>query len=78
MEKDLFKILREKHGANLNTFIAQRTTIIRGDITFENLGVKDTNLVEEMWREVEVVVNLAATTNFDERYVPPSPFNNCL
>ncbi|KAF3644206.1 putative fatty acyl-CoA reductase 5 [Capsicum annuum] len=68
VEKDLFKILREKHGANLNTFIAQRTTIIRGDITFENLGVKDTNLVEEMWREVEVVVNLAATTNFDERY----------
>ncbi|KAM3374248.1 fatty acyl-CoA reductase 3 isoform X1 [Capsicum galapagoense] len=68
LEKDLFKILREKHGANLNTFISQRTTIIRGDITFENLGVKDTNLVEEMWREVEVVVNLAATTNFDERY----------
>lgn len=69
MAKDLFKLLREKHGANLNTFISERTTIIPGDITIENLGVKDTNLLEEMWREVDVVVNLAATTNFDERYI---------
>lgn len=66
--KDLFKLLREKHGGNLNTLISERTTIIPGDITFENLGVKDSNLLEEMWREVDVVVNLAATTNFDERY----------
>uniref|UniRef100_M1AAE9 Fatty acyl-CoA reductase n=1 Tax=Solanum tuberosum TaxID=4113 RepID=M1AAE9_SOLTU len=66
--KDLFKLLREKHGANLNTLISERTRIIPGDITFENLGVKDSNLLEEMWREVDVVVNLAATTNFDERY----------
>ncbi|KAJ8559643.1 hypothetical protein K7X08_003701 [Anisodus acutangulus] len=69
VEKDLFKLLREKYGANLNTFISQRTTIIPGDITCdENLGVKDSNLLQEMWREVEVIVNLAATTNFDERY----------
>ncbi|MCD7452731.1 hypothetical protein HAX54_017950 [Datura stramonium] len=66
--KDLFKLLREKYGANLNTLISQRTTIIPGDITCENLGVKDSNLLDEMWKEVEVVVNLAATTNFDERY----------
>lgn len=66
--KDLFKVLREKYGANVNTFISQRTTIVPGDITLENLGVKDSNLLEQMWREVEVVVNLAATTNFDERY----------
>ncbi|CAN4100759.1 unnamed protein product [Withania somnifera] len=66
--KDLFKLLREKYGANLSTFISQKTTIIPGDISCENLGIKDSNLLEEMGREVEVVVNLAATTNFDERY----------
>lgn len=68
VEKDLFKLLRGKYGANLKAFISQRTTIVPGDITVENLGVKDSTLLEEMWREVEVVVNLAATTNFDERY----------
>ncbi|XP_060173750.1 fatty acyl-CoA reductase 3-like isoform X2 [Lycium barbarum] len=76
--KDLFKLLREKHGANLNNFISQRTTILPGDITCdENLGVKDSNLLEEMWKEVEAVVNLAATTNFDERarkYGWPNPY----
>nr|XP_009789795.1 PREDICTED: fatty acyl-CoA reductase 3-like isoform X2 [Nicotiana sylvestris] len=66
--KDLFKLLREKYGANLNTFISEKATIIAGDITCEKLGVKDPNLVEEMWREVDVIVNIAATTNFDERY----------
>ncbi|OIT02567.1 PREDICTED: alcohol-forming fatty acyl-CoA reductase-like isoform X1 [Nicotiana attenuata] len=66
--KNLFKLLREKYGANLNTFIREKATIIPGDITCENLGVKDPNLVEEMWREVDVIVNIAATTNFDERY----------
>ncbi|XP_009631061.1 alcohol-forming fatty acyl-CoA reductase-like isoform X2 [Nicotiana tomentosiformis] len=66
--KDLFKLLREKYGANLNTFISEKATIIPGDITCENLGVKDPNLVQQMWREVDVIVNIAATTNFDERY----------
>ena len=54
-------------GADLSSFISERVTLVPGDITCENLGVKDSNLVEEMWREVDVVVNLAATTNFDER-----------
>ncbi|KAA8550177.1 hypothetical protein F0562_001861 [Nyssa sinensis] len=66
--KDLFRVLKEKMGANLNSLISVKVTPVAGDITCENLGVKDSNLVEEMWKEVDVVVNLAATTNFDERY----------
>ncbi|KAL3530408.1 hypothetical protein ACH5RR_009730 [Cinchona calisaya] len=66
--KDLFRVLKEKCGPNLNTLISQKITVVPGDITCDNLGVKDFNLVEEMWKEVDVVVNLAATTNFDERY----------
>lgn len=66
--KDLFRVLKEKWGTNLQTLISQKVTPVAGDITCENLGVKDTDLLEEMWREVDVVVNLAATTNFDERY----------
>ncbi|CAI9785873.1 unnamed protein product [Fraxinus pennsylvanica] len=66
--KDLFRVLKEKCGRNLNSFISQKVVVVPGDITCENLGVKDTDLLEEMWKEVDVVVNLAATTNFDERY----------
>lgn len=69
MAKDLFRVLKDKCGPNLNTLVSQKITVVAGDITCENLGVKDINLVEEMWREVDVVVNLAATTKFDERYI---------
>ncbi|KAI3748187.1 hypothetical protein L6452_11109 [Arctium lappa] len=66
--KDLFKILKDKYGTNLQSFLSEKVTPVAGDITNENLGVTDFNLIEEMWRNVDVVVNVAATTNFDERY----------
>ncbi|XVE59545.1 hypothetical protein DITRI_Ditri05aG0054400 [Diplodiscus trichospermus] len=66
--KDLFRVLKEKCGKIFTSFISEKITLIPGDISHEDLGVKDSNLVQEMWKEVDVVVNLAATTNFDERY----------
>lgn len=66
--KDLFKVLKEKCGKNFSSFISEKTTLVPGDISHENLGIKDSNLVQEMWNEVDVVINLAATTNFVERY----------
>ncbi|GLT48745.1 hypothetical protein SLA2020_223530 [Shorea laevis] len=66
--KDLFKVLMEKCGTNFSSLISEKTTLVPGDITCEDLGLKDPNLVEEMCKELDVVINLAATTNFDERY----------
>ena len=68
MSKDLFRVLKEKHGGYLNSLISQKIRVVAGDITCEDLGVKDSLLLEEMIKEVDVVVNLAANTNFDERY----------
>ncbi|GMH22390.1 hypothetical protein Nepgr_024233 [Nepenthes gracilis] len=66
--KDLFRVLKEKMGTNFNSFISDKVTVVPGDISFEDLAIKDANLKEEMWRNIEVIVNLAATTRFDERY----------
>lgn len=56
-------------AASFKTLISEKVTLVPGDITCEKyLGVKESNLAEEMMREVDIVVNLAATTNFDERY----------
>ncbi|KAL4577049.1 hypothetical protein LXL04_013150 [Taraxacum kok-saghyz] len=68
VENDLFKVLKEKYGTNLQSVLSEKVTPVAGDITHQNLGIKDSNLVEEMWKDVDVVVNVAATTNFDERY----------
>ncbi|XP_076923439.1 fatty acyl-CoA reductase 3-like isoform X4 [Bidens hawaiensis] len=68
LAKDLFNILKKKHGTNLQSFLSEKVTPVAGDITYENLGIKDPGLIKEMWGNIDVVVNVAATTNFDERY----------
>ncbi|CAI9262926.1 unnamed protein product [Lactuca saligna] len=68
VEKDLFKVLKEKYHTNLQNFLSEKVILVPGDITCENLGVKESFLKEDMWRDVEVIVNTAASTNFRERY----------
>ncbi|XP_022153083.1 fatty acyl-CoA reductase 3-like [Momordica charantia] len=68
IEKDLFQVLRKKWGANLSALISEKVCVVPGEISLPCLGMKDSIRVEEMKRKVEIIVNLAATTNFDERY----------
>ncbi|CAN6560042.1 unnamed protein product [Malus baccata var. baccata] len=66
--KDLFRVVKEKWGAGMNSIISEKLTVVPGDIFREDLGLNDSNLREEMLSQIDVIVNLAATTNFDERY----------
>nr|GEW89398.1 alcohol-forming fatty acyl-CoA reductase [Tanacetum cinerariifolium] len=66
--KDLFRIIKENHGANMNTFVSEKVTPVAGGIDMENFGVSDLDLLREMWGQVDVIVNSAAATKFDERY----------
>ncbi|KAK6926605.1 Fatty acyl-coenzyme A reductase, NAD-binding domain [Dillenia turbinata] len=69
MGKEVFGVLREKWGPNFKSFISEKVTAVPGDITCsENLGVKDPNLIKDMCAEIDIVINSAATTSFDERY----------
>lgn len=43
--------------------------MVPGDLSREDLGLGDSILKEEIYDQTDVIVNLAATTNFDERYV---------
>lgn len=66
--KDLFKCLKENLGANFTTFLSEKLTLVPGDISLEDLGLEDSILKEEIHNQIDVIVNLAANTNFDERY----------
>nr|GMD69537.1 alcohol-forming fatty acyl-CoA reductase-like [Ipomoea batatas] len=68
MAKDLFRVVKEKYGEKLNSIISEKVSVVAGDVTIENMGVKDSHLLDQMHREVELVVNLAAITDFYERY----------
>lgn len=64
----MFNLLNEKMGTNFKSFISEKLTVVPGDITFEDLGLKDFILREDISSQTDVIINLAATTNFDERY----------
>lgn len=69
MGKDLFSLLKQKWGTNLNSLLSEKVTVVAGDICREDLGLKldSSVLMEEILNQVDFIVNLAATTNFDER-----------
>lgn len=69
LAKDVFNVLKEKWGTRLNSFISEKITFVPGDISSEDLGLKDSNLKEELWNELDIMVNSAAITKFDERYI---------
>ncbi|XP_026437718.1 fatty acyl-CoA reductase 3-like [Papaver somniferum] len=68
IEKEVFRVLKTKHGVGFNSFLPEKVTPVAGDVTLENLGIRDPELTRKLWSEVDFVANFAATTNFNERY----------
>ncbi|CAL1409018.1 unnamed protein product [Linum trigynum] len=68
MEKELFRVVKEKWGPNFAKFVSEKVVAVAGDISREDLGIEDVDLKKEIWKETDLVVNFAATTRFDERY----------
>ncbi|MCL7029321.1 hypothetical protein MKW94_011119 [Papaver nudicaule] len=66
--KEVFRELRKKYGHGFDSFISKKVTPLFGDVSLENLGIKDYVLRKKMHEELDIVANFAATTNFDERY----------
>ncbi|KAM7528095.1 hypothetical protein LguiB_031505 [Lonicera macranthoides] len=65
--KELFKVVRKSWSENINSHLLEKVIPISGDISFENLGITDSKLREEMLEEIDIIVNSAATTSFNER-----------
>ncbi|XP_074267641.1 alcohol-forming fatty acyl-CoA reductase-like [Silene latifolia] len=66
--KELFRILKETWRDNFESFISEKIAPVAGDTSSENLGVVDDHLKMQMFKDVDIVINVAATTKFDERY----------
>ncbi|XP_055830468.1 probable fatty acyl-CoA reductase 4 [Solanum dulcamara] len=65
----LFNVIRERMGTiYLSSLVEDKVLAISGDISKENIGIKNSKLREHMFKEIDIIINSAATTNFDERY----------
>ncbi|KAF3668812.1 putative fatty acyl-CoA reductase 3-like [Capsicum annuum] len=66
---ELFNVLREKIDINnLNSLVKEKVFPVAGDISFEDFGIENSEMKDEMLKEIDIVRHSAATTRFDERY----------
>ncbi|KAK1367386.1 Fatty acyl-CoA reductase [Heracleum sosnowskyi] len=64
---ELFECLREKHGTFFEKFILSKLVPVVGNMCETNLGIEE-DVANCIAREVDVIINSAATTTFDERF----------
>ena len=75
---ELFKTLRGQHGDNFENFVFQKVVPVVGDIAADhNLGIDQESTREHLWGILDAVVNIAASTAFDDRFVEFIASCNC-
>lgn len=67
IESPVFDRVRSAQGSSYESFMRDKLRAVDGRLDAEGLGI-GAETMEELRREVDVVVNSAATTTFDERY----------
>ncbi|KAL7084835.1 hypothetical protein ACP275_14G246400 [Erythranthe tilingii] len=68
VDTELFRVLRDKLGENTTSFLSSKIIPVSGDVSKENFGIGDAELIDKMCGEIDFIINSAATTRFDERY----------
>ena len=68
VDTELFKRLQEIHGRDYHSFVATKLVPVVGDVREANIGIGP-DLADEIAERVDVIVNSAANTTFDERFV---------
>ncbi|PSS36284.1 Fatty acyl-CoA reductase [Actinidia chinensis var. chinensis] len=67
IDTELFKCLRQTYGKSYEAFMLSKLVPVLGNVCESNLGLEE-NTVEAIAKEVNIIVNSAANTTFDERY----------
>ncbi|KAK9128386.1 hypothetical protein Syun_017183 [Stephania yunnanensis] len=68
INKELFKCLQQTHGRFYQAFMSTKLIPVAGNVCeSSDLGIHP-SLVNEIASEVDIIINSAATTTFDERY----------
>ncbi|XP_052173634.1 fatty acyl-CoA reductase 2, chloroplastic [Diospyros lotus] len=64
---ELFKCLQETYGKSYQAFMSNKLVPVLGNVCESNLGL-DEPVIDLITKEVDIIVNSAANTTFDERY----------
>nr|ACA28679.1 male sterility-related protein [Linum usitatissimum]ACA28680.1 male sterility-related protein [Linum usitatissimum] len=67
LNAELFTSLRQTYGKSYHTFMLSKLVPVAGDVCKSNLGLEQ-EIADLIADDVDVIVNSAANTTFDERY----------
>ncbi|CAA7060502.1 unnamed protein product [Microthlaspi erraticum] len=67
VSSDLFKLLKQMHGSSYEDFMKSKLIPVVGDMGEENLGI-EAETAEKISEEIDVIINSAGRTTFDDRY----------
>ena len=65
--REIFHVVKEKHGVQFNNFIEEKICPLVGNIMKENFGL-DNSQLKEFSKDIDIIISGATTTNFFERY----------
>lgn len=68
VDTELFRCLQEVHGKDYSSFIERKLVPVVGDVREANIGISP-ELADEIADQVDIIINSAANTTFDERFV---------
>ncbi|KAK9068571.1 hypothetical protein SSX86_012686 [Deinandra increscens subsp. villosa] len=64
---ELFKSLQQAYGKSYQSFMLSKLVPVTGNVCESNLGL-DEDIADVIAKDVDIIVNSAANTTFDERY----------
>ncbi|XP_028107371.1 fatty acyl-CoA reductase 2 [Camellia sinensis] len=67
IDAELFKCLQQSYGKSYQAFMLSKLVPVLGNVCESNLGLEEYT-VDAISKEVDIIVNSAANTTFDERY----------
>ncbi|PVH64559.1 hypothetical protein PAHAL_2G303400 [Panicum hallii] len=68
MQLQIFRSLREKYQKHFSSWFWDKVYPVAGDVALKNLGIGDVALAKDILKETDIIIHMAATVNFRERY----------
>ncbi|XP_062199922.1 fatty acyl-CoA reductase 1-like isoform X1 [Phragmites australis] len=68
LQLKIFRTLQGKYQKDFSSWFWDKVFPVAGDVSLKNLGIGDVGLAEDMLKETNIIVHMAAAVNFRERY----------
>ncbi|XP_066390418.1 fatty acyl-CoA reductase 1-like isoform X3 [Miscanthus floridulus] len=68
MQLQIFLSLREKYQNHFTSWFWDKIFPVAGDVSLNNLGIGNVDLAEDIVKETNIIIHMAAAVNFRERY----------